>query len=267
MIAPMEPSGPDWDALAPHWRPGHRSAEDDAAAERELAAMRATAERVAGGGIRAAVLGVNDGLVTNLCLILGVAGAAAEPGTVRLSGLASLVAGALSMAAGEWVSVRGQAEVARGMEQSLHEAWRLSPPVVLGHLTASLRERGLDRETAVRASRGVMTGRAASRAGTRILAGVSAEDAGSPVVAAVSSLLLFAVGALLPLLPWFFAAGDGAVLASVVITALASLVVGGALGRSAGRGAVRTAGRQLLIVALASLVTYGLGRLAGTSVM
>ncbi|MGW4650573.1 VIT1/CCC1 transporter family protein [Kitasatospora sp. NPDC004289] len=262
----MAVPGPDWDVLAPHWRPELRSERDDAAAERELAGMRATAERLAGGGIRAAVLGVNDGLVTNLCLILGVAGAAAEAGTVRLSGLASLVAGALSMAAGEWVSVRSQSEVARGMEGSLREAWRLSPPVVLGHLTASLRERGLDRETAVRASRGVVTGRSASETSTRILYGVSAKDAGSPMVAAVSSLLLFAVGALLPLLPWFFASGNGAVLASVVITAVASLVVGGALGRGSGRGAWRTAGRQLLIVALASAVTYGLGAVAGTSV-
>ncbi|GAA3002367.1 hypothetical protein GCM10020229_13070 [Kitasatospora albolonga] len=86
------------------------------------------------------------------------------------------------------------------------------------------------------------------------------------MVAAVSSLLLFAVGALLPLLPWFFASGNGAVVASVVITAVASLVVGGALGRGSGRGAWRTAGRQLLIVALASAVTYGLGAVAGTSV-
>ncbi|WP_405016328.1 VIT1/CCC1 transporter family protein [Kitasatospora sp. NBC_00070] len=260
--------GPDWAVLAPHWQPEQRSAEQDAAAEAELTALRGTAERVAGGGIRAAVLGVNDGLVTNLCLILGVAGASVDAGTVRLSGLASLVAGALSMAAGEWVSVRSQAEVAQGMERSLRHAWQLSPPVVLAHLTGSLRERGLDRETAVRASRGVVTsGRGATATSTRILFGVSAQDGGSPVVAAVSSLLLFSLGALLPLLPWFFADGGAAVAASVLLTAVASLAVGGALGYGSGRGVLRLAGRQLLIVAVASAITYGLGALAGSAVL
>ncbi|MEV4615847.1 VIT1/CCC1 transporter family protein [Kitasatospora sp. NPDC049258] len=261
-------TGPDWAVLAPHWDPAEHDEQADRAAEEELADLGRTAGRVAGGGIRAAVLGVNDGLVTNLCMILGVAGASVGPGTVRLSGLAGLVAGALSMAAGEWVSVRSQVEVARGMEDALHRAWRRSPPVVLAHLTGSLRARGLDRETAVRASRSVVSAGRGSRATSlRILYGVSAQDAGSPVVAAVSSLLLFALGALVPLLPWFFTEGAAAVAASTLLTALASLAVGGALGYGSGRHAGWTALRQLLIVAVASAVTFGLGRLAGAAVL
>ncbi|MFJ1708153.1 VIT1/CCC1 transporter family protein [Kitasatospora sp. NPDC088346] len=260
--------GPDWAVLAPRWDPAERSDAEDRAAEEELSAIGRTADRVAGGGIRAAVLGVNDGLVTNLCMVLGVAGASVDVGTVRLSGLASLVAGALSMAAGEWVSVRSQVEVARGMEDALQRAWRRSPPVVLAQLSGSMRARGLDPETAARASRGVVSaGRGARSTSLRILYGVSAQDAGTPVVAAVSSLLLFALGALVPLLPWFFTAGGTAVAASTALTALASLVVGGALGRGSGRSAAWTAVRQLLIVAVASAVTFGLGRLAGSAVL
>ncbi|WP_354638853.1 VIT1/CCC1 transporter family protein [Kitasatospora camelliae] len=260
--------GPDWAVLAPDWDPAEHSAELDARAEEELEAIGRTAERVAGGSIRAAVLGVNDGLVTNLCMILGVAGASASAATIRLTGLAGLVAGALSMAAGEWVSVRSQREVAHGMEDALQRAWTLSPPVVLTRLARRMRERGLDRVTAVRASRGVVSApRGARETSLRILYGVGAEDAGSPVVVAVSSFLLFALGALVPLLPWFITDGGPAVTASLVVTALASLAVGGLLGRGSGRGALRSALRQLLIVAGASAVTFGLGRLAGGAVL
>lgn len=264
----MSVPAPDWSRLAPDWDPATRTDRADRAAEDGLAAIARTAGRVSGGGIRAAVLGVNDGLVTNLCFVLGIAGASVDAATVRLSGFASLVAGALSMAAGEWVSVRGQREVARGMEDTLRQAWRHSPPVVMAHLAHSLRDRGLDPATAVRASRGVVSaGRTARQTSLRILFGVGADDAGSPGVAAVSSLLLFASGALVPLVPWFVTEGGTAVVASVVVTAGASLAVGAALGYGSGRGAVRSALRQLLIVVAASAVTYALGRLAGGAVL
>ncbi|MFF3946423.1 VIT1/CCC1 transporter family protein [Streptomyces sp. NPDC001902] len=172
-------------------------------------------------------MGVNDGLVTNLCLILGVAGASAGPGTVRLTGPASLLAGALSMAAGERVSARGRRQIAGGMEDALHRAWTLSPPVVPAHMTRRMRDRGPDKETAVRAGGGIAAAERTTRQTTlRILFGVSAREAGSPMVAAVSSPLLFATGALVPLLPWFLTSGTAAVAASAAVTALASLLVG-----------------------------------------
>ncbi|MFA3838996.1 VIT1/CCC1 transporter family protein [Streptomyces aureus] len=224
----MESTGPDWSVLAPRWDPSQHSVQGDAGAETELGAVGRTTRRVAGGGIRAAVLGINDGLVTNLCLILGLAGAHAGARTVRL---ASLLAGALSMAAGEWVSLRCQREIAGGMEDALHRAWTHSPPVVLAHMAQGMRDRGLDVETATRASWGVATAKRTTRETTlRILLGVSVEGTGSPMVAAVSSLLLFAVGAFVPLLPWFFTAGGPAVAASAAVTALASLAVGAVLG-------------------------------------
>ncbi|MEV0646752.1 VIT1/CCC1 transporter family protein [Phytomonospora sp. NPDC050363] len=264
----MSEHRPDWAALAPDWDPASRTAESDAAAEETLDDIKRTADRVAGGGIRAAVLGVNDGLVTNLCLTLGVAGAATDPGTVRLSGMASLLAGALSMAAGEWVSVRSQVEVAGGIEGSLNKAWRLSPPVVLSRLAGSMRQHGLDARTAEKASRGVLSvKRTAAKDSTRILFGVGADDSGSPVVAAVSSLLLFALGALVPLLPWFITDGATAVAWSAAATAVASLSVGGYLGVGSGRGPWWGAARQLLIVAIVAGGTYVVGDVFGGAVL
>jgi VIT1/CCC1 family predicted Fe2+/Mn2+ transporter len=273
---PGRGGSPDWSALAPDWDAGSRTAEGDAAAERELDRMTQTAERVNAGGLRAAVLGVNDGLVTNLCMVLGVVGASVSAETVRLSGLASLIAGALSMAAGEWVSMRTQVESAEGLERSLRRAWRMSPPVVLTQMSRKLQERGVESQIAERASEDVAEGvrkgeGTGGRTGsldtsTEILAGIRASDSGSPMVSAVSSLLLFAVGALVPLLPWFFASDSAAVWWSVVLTGAASLLVGGALGRGSNGGMWWSALRQLLIVAVASAITYGIGAVAGTAV-
>lgn len=258
---------PDWGKLAPGWDPSTRTETADTESSQALEDIEKTARQVAGGGIRAAVLGVNDGLVTNLCLTLGVAGAATGAGTVRLSGLASLVAGALSMAAGEWVSVRSQVDVAQGIERDLHRAWHLSPPLVLSRLAGAMQRYGLDTQTAKRASEGVISYRpTASKTAARILFGVNSDDAGSPIVAAVTSLILFMIGAFIPLAPWFFTAGGPAVIWSVSLTAVASLFVGGYLGVSSGRSPWWGAGRQLLIVAVASAVTYYVGDIFGTAV-
>ncbi|WP_016906275.1 VIT1/CCC1 transporter family protein [Streptomyces xiaopingdaonensis] len=261
-----DPGVHGWHQLAPDWDPATRTADADAHAAATLDEANRTAQRVSHGGIRAAVLGVNDGLVTNLCLILGIAGASADSATVRLAGLASLLAGALSMAAGEWVSVRSQVEVAESMERALHRAWLLSPPTVLGRLSARMQGGGLDRPTAQRASRSLLAaGMRTRNSQVWVLYGVTPGDVGSPLVAAVYSLLLFVVGAFVPLLPWFLTSGGAALAGSMVLTGLASLGVGGVLGWQAGR-AVWTAVRQLLIVTAASAVTYLIGELAGTTV-
>ncbi len=122
----------------------------DAAAD--AAALRARVAQVARGGARAAVLGVNDGLVTNVCLILAVAGADASPSGVRLAGFASLIAGAFSMAAGEWVSVRSQVELVQGLFDELRRLSTRNPKLVLDELTDHLVDTGFGRETAMIAS-------------------------------------------------------------------------------------------------------------------
>ncbi|ROO89210.1 VIT1/CCC1 family predicted Fe2+/Mn2+ transporter [Actinocorallia herbida] len=257
---------PDWSRLAPHWDPAKATPGDAQAAGDELDAAERTAERVAGGGIRAAVLGGNDGLVTNLCLILGVVGAATPAATVRLTGLMSLLAGALSMAAGEWVSVRSQLEVAESMDGALRRAWEHSPPVVFARFARALRGFGLDRRTARQAEEQVALGDEPVTVAGRVIFGVTPDTTGSPMTAAVSSFVLFAVGAFIPLVPWFFTEGVTAVVLSAALTGTASLLVGGYLAGQSDRPVWAGALRQLAIVAGASAVTYVLGMLAGTSV-
>jgi len=122
------------------------------ASEADAAQLAARVAQVSRGAVRAAVLGVNDGLVTNVCLILAVAGANASRSSVRLAGFASLVAGALSMAAGEWVSVRSQVELYQALIGQLRGLVARNPKLVLDEMSAHLEAAGLGRETARTAS-------------------------------------------------------------------------------------------------------------------
>lgn len=237
----------------------------DAAAD--AAALHVAVERVRRGGARAAVLGMNDGLVTNVCLILAVAGASATPSSVRLAGFASLVAGALSMAAGEWVSVRSQNELYLGLLASIRRLIGRNPQLMLGKVTDALEDEGFPRELAHRVGSELPVDEDRFLAFTaRTVFNVSSEDPGSPVVAAVSSLALFSVGAFVPLAPWFFTSGNLGVALSVALTAVAGVAVGAWVARSAGTSAWESALRQLAIIIFAAAVTYGIGKLFGTAV-
>ncbi len=237
----------------------------DAGADTE--ALRRKAQQVARGGTRAAVLGANDGLVTNLCLILAIAGADASPSAVRLAGFASLVAGAFSMAAGEWVSVSSHRELATGLLAELRRLIARNPKLVLGELTTQLIEDGFAEDTAAQASTELPLDEDRFLNFTaRTVFGVNPDELGSPLTAASNSLVLFAVGALIPLAPWFFISGVAAVGTSIVLTAAASLFIGGLVSRSSGNSTFAGAARQLAIVALASAITYGIGALFGTAI-
>jgi VIT1/CCC1 family predicted Fe2+/Mn2+ transporter len=236
-------------------------------ARADTVALQRKADQVTRGGARAAVLGVNDGLVSNLCLILGLSGASASQGAVRLAGFAALIAGAFSMAAGEWVSVRAQVELYSGVLAELRRLVGRNPYLVLSHLAEKLEEAGMDTATARQASTEMPLDEARFFAFTaRTLFGVNSDELGSPLTAAASSFLLFSVGALVPLLPWFFTDGGAAVAWSIALTGLATVVVGAAVSWLSSASLVRGATRQLLIVALASSVTYAVGRLFGTAV-
>jgi vacuolar iron transporter family protein len=185
----------------------------------DATALKKRALQVSRGGARAAVLGVNDGLVSNLCLILGVAGASASQGSVRLAGFASLVAGAFSMAAGEWISVTSQAELFSGVLAELRRLISRNPRLVLDQLVDKLMEAGFDESTARRASTELPLDEDRFMHFTaRTVFGIDPEELGSPVVAALSSFALFSGGALIPLFPWFIADGTAAVLASALLT-------------------------------------------------
>lgn len=230
----------------------------------ELQARVASANR---GAARAAVLGVNDGLVTNICLILAVAGATSTAGDVRIAGLASLIAGAFSMAAGEWISVRSQVELYEGIVGELRSLVERNPRLVLEALTDKLVDTGLATDTAQRVATELpLDGQRFIDFSARTVFGFDPGEVGSPMTAAVSSLGLFAVGATVPLVPWFITSGSTAILVSVVATGTASLVVGGWVARSSDRPVAHGALRQLAIVIVAAVVTYGIGDLFGTAV-
>lgn len=221
---------------------------------------------VQGGGARAAVFGVSDGLLSNVSLILGVAGANPAPGVVRLAGLAGLVAGAFSMASGEYTSMKVQSELLeRELELEKREIDR-HPEAEKRELAAIYRKRGVAPATADQlATEMHRDPETALETHAREELGIDPNQLGSPRVAAASSFVAFCVGALVPLVPWFFASGNGAVVASVILGALAALLVGAGIARFTGRSLWRTALRQLGIAALAATVTYAVGRAVGVT--
>ena len=184
---------------------------------------------VSGGTARAAVFGVSDGLVSNVCLILGVAGAAAtsNPSFVRLAGLAGLVGGAFSMAAGEYVSMRAQTELLERELEIERRAIKRRPETERRELAAIYRSRGVQPATADELAREMMRDpEVALETHAREELGVDPTSLGSPSGAAVSSFVAFSIGAVVPLLPWFFLKGMTAVMLSVIFGAIAAVVVG-----------------------------------------
>ena len=220
------------------------------------------------GWARAAVFGVSDGLVTNLSLILGVAGA--QPGAVyvKLAGFAGLLAGAFSMAAGEYVSMSAQRELLQRELEVERRALLSSPEAEFEELAGLYEKRGLPPDDASYLAKMMMrTPELALEAHAREEIGVDPSSLGSPYLAAISSLLSFMVGAAVPLAPWFFLTGGPAVAASVGLTAVASILAGLVLSQATGRSRVRSVVRQLAVCMIAAGLTYLIGRLVGVSVV
>jgi VIT1/CCC1 family predicted Fe2+/Mn2+ transporter len=220
-----------------------------------------------GGNLRAAVFGVNDGLVSNASLIFGVAGANPDAAIVLLSGIAGLTAGAFAMAAGEFVSVRSQRELFEyqiGLERDELAEY---PDAEAQELALIYRAKGLSEAEAKRLARKIVSDpeRALDTLAREEL-GLNPEELGSPWGAAVSSFLSFAVGAAIPLAPFVFGAGARALPISGLLTALALFAVGATLSLFTGRGALFSGARMLLLGAFAAAVTFGVGKLFGVGV-
>lgn len=222
---------------------------------------------ISAGSARAAVFGASDGLVSNVSLLLGVAAADSSQGVVRVAGVAGLVAGAVSMAAGEWVSMRAQQELfERELAIERREQTR-NPNVELVELSMIYQSRGIAPEIAHQLAEQVMSDpERALEVHAREELGIDPNELGNPLGAALWSLLAFAVGALVPLLPWFFAGGSGAIVASIVLGVVGAATVGAALAWATGRPAVPTMVRQVAIAGVAAALTYAIGSLVGTSV-
>jgi VIT1/CCC1 family predicted Fe2+/Mn2+ transporter len=219
-----------------------------------------------GGNLRAAVFGVNDGLVSNASLILGVAGASANNSIILLSGVAGLLAGAFSMAAGEYVSVRSQREMFEHQIGLERDELAQYPEEEAEELALIYAARGLSREDAQKLAKTIIADPAqALDTLAREELGLNPEDLGSPWGVAIFSFLSFAAGALVPLLPFFALSGERALLVSIAVTALALFGVGAVISLFTGRSALRDGLRMLAIGAAAGALTYAIGKLLGVS--
>ena len=213
-----------------------------------------------GGGARAAVFGVSDGLVSNVALILGMAGAHVSAGAVRLAGIAGLIAGSFSMAAGEYISMRAQSELMLRELDVERQAIRRDPEVERRELAAIYESRGIDAAMAEELSVKMMRDPdIALETHAREELGILPGETGEPLQAASSSFVTFAIGAFIPLLPWLITSGAAATWGSVV----GALTVGAGLAHFTGRSWLWSASRQLLISGVAAAITYSIGHLVG----
>lgn len=222
---------------------------------------------VAGGLARAAVFGISDGLVSNVSLVLGFAGGGVSASVVRLAGLAGLVAGATSMAAGEFVSVSAQNElIQREVALERNEIIN-NTETETQELAYFYEQHGMSKEQADISARQVMqdTDRAVV-VHTREEMGIDPDDLASPLAVAATSFLCFALGALIPVIPWFFGTGAAAAVWSLLLGAISAAVVGSLIGVSANRSIPKSAVRQVVILLVACGVTFLVGSLLNVSV-
>jgi VIT1/CCC1 family predicted Fe2+/Mn2+ transporter len=222
---------------------------------------------LSGGAARAAVFGVQDGLVTNAALILGVAGADPGQGFVRLAGLTSLIAGAVSMAAGEYNSMQVQRELMQRELELERKSLDEHPHIEMVELSQIYQSKGMEPDQARDMAQQMMRDpdRALEVHAFEEL-GYSPDALGSPVAAASSSFGAFSVGALIPLLPWFVMGGTGGIVASLVLAAVAAVLVGVAIARVTTLRAFVAVGRQLLFTLAPTVVTYAIGSAVGVTV-
>jgi VIT1/CCC1 family predicted Fe2+/Mn2+ transporter len=232
-----------------------------------LARLEGRHRNVGGNALRAAVLGANDGLVSNLSLVMGVVGAAVSEHTVLLTGLAGLVAGASSMAMGEWLSVKSSRELYE--QQVATEAAELqqNPAEEEMELALIYQAKGIpEAEAKTLAKRLLADRQSALDTLVREELGLDPQElGGSPITAAATSFGLFSLGAIFPVLPFFFLHGLIAVAASVALAGLALMAVGVVTSLFTGRGAMFSALRQLAIGYGAAAITFLIGRFVGVS--
>ena len=224
----------------------------------------------AGGGnaLRAAVLGANDGLVSNMSLVMGVAGASLANNQILVTGLAGLLAGACSMALGEWLSVQSSRELYEkqiAIERAEIEA---DPQEEAAELALIYQSRGIAEAQARELAERIVSDRgSALETLSREELGIDpAELGGSAWEAAITSFLLFSIGAIIPVLPFFVLSGMTAVIVSLVLSTIGLFAIGAGITLFTGRGLLFSGGRQVLFGLAAAGITYAIGHLIGVSI-
>lgn len=223
---------------------------------------------VGGNAIRAAVLGGNDGLVSNFSLVMGIAGATAGGNGVLLAGFAGMLAGALSMALGEWISVKSSQELHEKQMKIEMEELQTNPEDEVKELSLIYMAKGIAEAQAKEIAAGIMKDKThAYDVLVKEELGINIEEIkGSAAEAAIYSFILFALGAIIPVLPFMFATGVKAIIISVVASALGLFLIGAAITLFTGRNVWFSGLRQVVFGLAAAAVTFGIGKLIGASI-
>jgi vacuolar iron transporter family protein len=219
------------------------------------------------GTLRASIFGVNDGLVSNLALVMGIIGANADGHLVALTGIAGLLAGSFSMAAGEWISMASQRELFQRRIGLEREALRTNPEEERRAIARIYERKGIPAAEARGVADRLMTDpETALDTKVREELGLDPDSLGSPSGAAAGSFLAFALGAFVPVAPFLVTRGTPAIAAAIVLAFVALFLVGAAVSRLTGRGLVRSGARQVLIGAGAAVVVFLVGSFIGVQV-
>ncbi|MDP3466886.1 MAG: VIT1/CCC1 transporter family protein [Daejeonella sp.] len=222
---------------------------------------------VGGNALRAAVLGGNDGLVSNFSLVMGIAGATSGQSEVLLTGIAGLMAGALSMALGEWISVKSSQELYENQMQLEMEELEANPEGEEKELALIYISKGIPEPQARSMAKAIISDK--DRAHEMLVQeelGINAEDLqGSAMEAAITSFILFAIGAIIPVIPFFFLSGLNAVLLSAGLSALGLFLIGSAITLFTGKSIWFSGFRQVFFGLAAAAITYGIGTIIGVS--
>lgn len=237
-------------------------------AGKHLAKFESRHRSVGGNAIRAAVLGGNDGLVSNFSLVMGIAGATSGGQGVLLAGLAGLLAGALSMALGEWISVKSSQELYENQMQIEMEELETNPEGEMRELALVYMAKGIPEKQANEMATEIMKDKNhAHEILVKEELGINKEElSGSAMEAAVYSFILFSVGAVIPVLPFMFLSGMRAIVISVSASALGLFIIGGAITLFTGKNVWKSGFRQVVFGLAAAAITFGIGKLIGVSV-
>lgn len=233
-----------------------------------LARIEGRHRAVGGNALRAAVLGANDGLVSNLALIMGVAGATFSRQSVLIGGLAGLLAGAASMALGEWLSVQSARELTTKQLEVEAEEIEAMPEEEAEELALIYQAKGLPEDRARELAEHIMEDKeSALNTMAREELGIDPDEmGGNPWEAALTSFFLFSFGAIVPVIPFFFASGTAAIIASMLLAGLALFMTGAGIALLTGRGVVFSGLRQTVFGLVAAGIVFGIGTLLGSAI-